>query len=168
MEHFPGFDIKNRPQHRTDGSLRDSAGRIYYTRSPKGVLTYYSYTYNPTSVIANTNGRYHKAYYDGFGREKKTELTYSTSVYSRVDYRYGDCPCSPLGKLSQKSYPFTDTGLRKWITYGYDARGRTVTVTQPDSYGATTYIYEGNTVKVVDGRIAGRSSPWTPLATWCR
>ena len=147
---FLGLTSRTDPNTAQTAVYYDSAGRIYYTRSPKGVLTYYSYTYNPTSVIANTNGRYHKAYYDGFGREKKTELTYSTSVYSRVDYRYGDCPCSPLGKLSQKSYPFTDTGLRKWITYGYDARGRTVTVTQPDSYGATTYIYEGNTVKVVD------------------
>lgn len=37
-----------------------------------------------------------------------------------------------------------------WTEYEFDARGRTVKVTPPGNMGFTSYVYEGNTVKVIE------------------
>lgn len=46
--------------------------------------------------------------------------------------------------------PYAPGQTPVWTTYTYDARGRTLSVTPPGNAGATTYLYEGNTVKVTD------------------
>jgi YD repeat-containing protein len=37
-----------------------------------------------------------------------------------------------------------------WITYAYDAMGRTISVTKPDGTSTTTYSYAGNNTTVTD------------------
>jgi RHS repeat-associated protein len=63
--------------------------------------------------------------------------------------QYAPCGCSPLGKLSQQSQPYAPGGGDAWTVYHYDASGRTTSVVLPDS-STTTYLYQGNTVKVTD------------------
>jgi RHS repeat-associated protein len=46
--------------------------------------------------------------------------------------------------------PYVSGGTVYWTTYNYDALGRTVSVVLPNGAGTTTYLYEGNTVKVTD------------------
>jgi YD repeat-containing protein len=63
--------------------------------------------------------------------------------------QYAPCGCSPLGKLSQQSQPYAPGGSDAWTVYHYDASGRTTSVVLPDN-STTTYLYQGNTVKVTD------------------
>jgi YD repeat-containing protein len=66
---------------------------------------------------------------------------------NRVDTQYGACACSPLGKVSAVSQPYAPGGQVYWTRYGYDARGRTVTVTAPDgSVSRTSYVGNQATV----------------------
>ncbi|WP_155121324.1 hypothetical protein [Bryobacter aggregatus] len=62
--------------------------------------------------------------------------------------RGDSCACSPMGKLKRSSLPYAPGGTAYWTTYTYDGLGRTLSVVQPSSSGTTTYLYEGNTVKV--------------------
>src|ERR1700722_38523 len=95
---------------------------------------------------------------DGFGRTIKTIAGYGTTTISTtlstVDTQYGPCGCSPLGKLSQQSQPYAPGGSDAWTVYHYDASGRTTSAVLPDG-STTTYLYQGNTVKVTDP--AGKS-----------
>ena len=66
-----------------------------------------------------------------------------------MDTQYAPCGCSPLGKLSQQSQPYAPGGSDAWTVYHYDASGRTTSAVLPDG-STTTYLYQGNTVKVTD------------------
>ena len=78
-----------------------------------------------------------------------------TQDRSVVATEYGACACSPVGKVKRVSMPYAPGQTPIWTTYTYDALGRTTQVTQPGSTGSTTYLYEGNTVKVT-----GPSGKW--------
>ena len=52
--------------------------------------------------------------------------------------------------MKRVSQPYAPSGTVYWITYTFDSLGRTLTVTQPDNSGTTTYLHEGNTVKITD------------------
>ena len=100
---------------------------------------------------------------DGFGRTIQTITGYGTTtsittILSTVDVQYAPCGCSPLGKLSQQSQPYAPGGSDAWTVYHYDASGRTTSVVLPDN-STTSYLYQGNTVKVTDP--AGKSKTFT-------
>ena len=134
----------------------DTNGRPTSTTSPTGAVT--NYTYNdsasPPYKTATTNTHWIQTAMDGFGRTVQT-LNTGASV---VATHYDPCGCSPLGKMSQVSQPFTPNGSVYWTNYTYDASGRTTKVALPDG-SATTYAYQGNTVTVTDP--AGKTKTFT-------
>ena len=50
--------------------------------------------------------------------------------------------------MKRVSLPYAPGGSPIWTEYTYDGLGRTVSVAQPNNAGTTTYLYQGNTVKV--------------------
>ncbi|WP_162180005.1 RHS repeat-associated core domain-containing protein [Bryobacter aggregatus] len=126
----------------------DSYARPSGTTSPDGASTTFYYSNSPAFSTATTNGRTTKTYYDGVGRPIKTELYDASGTKSIVETEYDSCACSPMGKLKRSSLPYAPGGTVYWTTYTYDGLGRTLSVAQPNNSGTTTYLYEGNTVKV--------------------
>jgi len=100
--------------------------------------------------VATTNGHWVKTTMDGLGRTIKVETGDASGTVSIVDTEYDSCACSPVGKVKRVSQPYAPGGTVYWTTYSYDCLGRTLSVTQPGNSGTTTYVYEGNTVKVTD------------------
>jgi RHS repeat-associated protein len=147
---FLGLSSRTTPNSSTSNVYYDDQGRVEQTKSPHGAETNYVYTNLPYTVKATTNGHWTKTTHDGLGRVIKTETGEGTTTYSIVDSEYAACACSPLGKRKRVSQPYAPGGTVYWTTYTFDALGRTLTVTQPDNSGTTTYVYEGNTVKITD------------------
>ncbi len=126
----------------------DSMSRPASTTSPHGAVT--SFAYGQTQTTATTNGKWVKTTTDGLGRTTKVESGYGTTTVSVVETEYAPCACSPLGKVKRVSMPYAPGAAVYWTEYEYDARGRTVKVTPPGNAGYTSYVYEGNTVKVIE------------------
>ncbi len=158
---FLGLATETGPNSATASVSYDAQGRPSSSISPHGATTTYEYqTAAPAWTKATTNGRWVKTTYDGLGRTVKTETGHGTTTVSIVETEYDSCACSPLGKVKRASLPYAPGGTVYWTTYSYDCLGRTLSVTAPDA-SATSYVYEGNTVKVTDPRENGRSTPWT-------
>lgn len=126
----------------------DSYARKSTTTSKDGAQTTYSYGANNAWMQATTNGRFVKTYFDGIGRAIKVESGHGSTVLSIVETVYEPCACSPVGKVKKVSLPYAPGGSVLWTEYTYDGLGRTLSVIQPNGAGTTTYLYEGNTVKV--------------------
>jgi RHS repeat-associated protein len=126
----------------------DAYARKTTTTSKDGAQTTYSYGPNNTWMTATTNGRFVKTYFDGIGRAVKVEGGHASTVVSIVETVYEPCACSPVGKVKKVSLPYAPGGTVLWTEYVYDGLGRTLSVIQPNGAGTTTYLYEGNTVKV--------------------
>ncbi|HEY3444428.1 MAG TPA: RHS repeat-associated core domain-containing protein [Paludibaculum sp.] len=129
----------------------DAASRPGTTTSATGAVTSFTYSNSAPQVRATVNQRWTETYYDGLGRTVEVRSGVGTEIKSIVETKYAPCGCSPLGKVSQVSRPFTpnDTVVY-WTTYEYDALGRTTRVIQPGNSGTTTYTYWGNLVTVTD------------------
>ncbi len=139
----------------------DSNARPSTTNSPFGAHTDFIYndTQSPPVVIATTsspgtNAHWARTTKDGFGRTIKAETGSGTgsstaTALSVVESVYLPCGCSPLGKLAKTTMPHAPGATQYWTTYTYDGSGRTLSVAAPDG-SATTYLYQGNTVKVTD------------------
>ena len=56
----------------------------------------------------------------------------------------------PALKLQKTAMPHAVGATPVWTQYTYDGIGRTVSVLAPDGSSTTTYLYQGNTVKVTD------------------
>ena len=157
---FLGMTSAIGPNGDTGSISYDTNGRPHTTTSPYGAVTTYTYNDNasPPNKLAMTDGHGVETVMDGFGRTIQTITGYGTTtistVVSTVDSQYAPCGCSPLGKLYQQSEPYGPTGSDAWITYTYDASGRTLSVALPDALppnGSTThYSYQGNWVAVTD------------------
>jgi RHS repeat-associated protein len=148
---FLGLSSATGPNGDQGSITYDSNARPYTVTSPYGAMTNYTYndTASPPNHIATTNGHWIETVMDGFGRTIQTDTGYSSTTISTVDTQYAPCGCSPLGKLSKQSAPYAPGGSDAWTTYTYDASGRTLSVALPDA-STTSYIYQGNTVKVTD------------------
>jgi RHS repeat-associated protein len=148
---FLGLSTATGPNSDQSSITYDSNARPQTATSPYGAVT--TYTYNDSSSapnsIATTNGHWIKRTMDGFGRTIETDTGNGTTTVSSVQSVYAPCGSSPLGTLTRTSEPYAPNGTIYWKTYAYDASGRTTSVTLPDG-SATTYLYQGNTVKVTD------------------
>jgi hypothetical protein len=145
------------------GPNGDSSGTVYdqYARpsnsvSPFGaqtVVTYSNPPYSssaPPTITSTINGRWTMTALDGLGRTILTSAGDSTSTKSQAESVYGPCACSPMGKLMKQAMPHNVGGTPAYTIYTYDGIGRTLTVVSPDGSSTTTYLYQGNTVKVTD------------------
>jgi YD repeat-containing protein len=150
----------------------DSAGRPQSSTSAFGATTNYQYydSASPPNSCSSVNTRWTETILDGLGRALKVLTgTYATSgqtgcsgasgatTLTEADTSYGSCGCSPLGKLMSQTVPYTYGGnVGATTTYAYDGIGRTLTKAMvgpgstPDTQGATTYSYAGNSVTVQD------------------
>ena len=95
----------------------DSLGRPSQTTIADGAATNYSYTYNPNTQTATLGNRWTKTTLDGFGRVISVVQGHDSTPFSEVDTKYAPCGCSPLGKVSQVSEPYTPGGTVYWTTY---------------------------------------------------
>jgi RHS repeat-associated protein len=139
----------------------DQYGRPSQSTIPDGATTTYTYTYNPNMQTAALGSQWKKTTLDGFGRTLSVQTGHDSTTVSEVDTQYAPCGCSPLGKVSQVSLPYTPGQQNPvWTVYTYDTSGRTLTVTKPDGASKTTYSYRGNTTTVTDP--AGK---WKTLTT---
>jgi len=135
----------------------DPAGRPWTTTSPNLAVTTYTYSVSPAFTKASTNAtngpHWTKNTLDGFGRTITASSGYTANgtdtTWSSVDTVYAACACSPLGKISKVSQPYSGASATAWTTYTYDGLGRTHQVTAADG-SITTYSYSGNTVTVTD------------------
>ena len=91
---------------------------------------------------------------DGLGRPFLSQSGYNTgstpTTVSSVWTNYWPCGCSPIGKEVQQSLPYAGTTAGPFTVYGFDAIGRTVSVTLPDGASKTSYTYQGNWTTVID------------------
>src|SRR6185437_1306474 len=145
---FLGLTQETGPNGDSAGTLYDIYARPFSTTSSYGAVTTYSYTSNTTT--ATVNARWTKTTVDGFARPLLVETGYGSTTVSQVDYVYGPCGCSAIGKLMQKSQPHALGATKYWTTYTYDGIGRTLSVQSPDGASATAYSYQGRQVTVTD------------------
>jgi YD repeat-containing protein len=128
------------PNGASGATTYDSYGRPKQTSIPDGAVTNYAYAYyqsaganqQTATLTTGTASRWKRTTLDGFGRVTRVENGNGSTTVSQVDTQYAPCACSPLGKMSQVSMPYAQGGRPVWTTYGYDASGRTVSVTAPD------------------------------------
>ena len=87
-----------------------------------------------------------KSIYDGLGRTTETRAYEGGSNYIAVQKQY-----DALGRAFRNSNPFRpwQSESAVWTTVAFDALGRTVSVTTPDS-AVVTSSYSGNTVTATD------------------
>jgi RHS repeat-associated protein len=129
----------------------DQYGRPSQSTIPDGATTTYTYTYNPNVQIATLGSQWKKTTLDGFGRTLSVLTGHDSTTVAEVDTQYAPSGCSPLGKVSQVSLPYTPGQQNPvWTVTTYDTSGRTLTVTKPDGASKTTYSYQGNTTTVTD------------------
>lgn len=156
---FLGVTQVNSPNGVSQSYGWDSSARPASSQSPHGAVATYTYTNSPPTTTATVNGRWTKTTMDGLGRAVKVETGSGTTTLSVTETEYGLCACTPLGKVYRVSRPHAPGVAPVWTTYTYDARGRTLQVSQPNDLGATTYAYAGNVVTVTDP--AGRWKKYT-------
>jgi len=137
----------------------DGYGRMSNSQDAHGVLTTYSYSYNPHVTTATTGGRFTRTTLDGLGRSTKVETGDGTGTKSVVDTEYAPCGCSPLGRAKRVSQPYAPGQTPVWTTYTYDALGRTTRVDLPDGSFSTT-SYTGNATTMTDP--AGKWKKYIP------
>ncbi|MDZ7637655.1 MAG: hypothetical protein U5J83_05310 [Bryobacterales bacterium] len=149
------------PNNAVARSWYDSVGRVNKSQSPVGSYTHYYRDYPnrkvEVAVSANSNATdlsnrtFARTFFDGLGRPVRHESGGSTNTVTAItETEYEPCACSPTGKMKRVSLPYLNVADRKWITYAYDALGRTLSVAMPDGNGSTTYEYVKNTVKITD------------------
>ena len=164
-----GVTNVNAPNGANSTVSYDALGRTATSLSPLGVQTNYYYYPDPnpdygffppsmfsgkkSGQIAITGGRHWtRTTSDGLGRTVRVEsgdvTNYSNSL-SIVDTQYGPCACSPMGKVTAISQPYSTGQTPVFTTYLYDTMGRVTSQTLPD--GSTTVTqYQGNTTRVTD------------------
>jgi RHS repeat-associated protein len=130
----------------------DANARPNSVTSPFGGVTGTAYndTASPPTVVTSVNGRWTRQTLDGLGRTILTETGYGNTTVSQAETVYGPCGCSPLGKMIQQAVPHAPGTGAAYTTYSYDSIGRTTKIVAPDGASTTTYIYQGNTVTVID------------------
>jgi hypothetical protein len=101
-------------------------------------------------VISARKARWVKTSLDGLGRTIRVERGHGSTVVSISDTEYAPCACSPVGRVKRVSMPYAPRGTVHWTGYEFDASGRTTKVTPPGNMGFTSYVYEGNTVRVIE------------------
>ncbi len=93
-----------------------------------------------TVTITHPDGQSTLQRYNGLGQLKR--LVEPGGV--KTDYEY-----DALGRQIKVSLPYTTAEAEAWNETGYDALGRPLTITRAGA-GATTYEYDGATVRVRD------------------
>ena len=104
----------------------------------------------PASVTVTTNGHWVSKEVDRVGRTIREWGGDAGGDKIFQDTEYESCACSPLGKVKRVSQPYAPGGTVYWTTYTFGGLGRTLSVSLPGNSGTTTYVYEGNTVRVTD------------------
>jgi RHS repeat-associated protein len=130
----------------------DSLTRPASVVNAHGGVTTYTYSDGGRTIVTQlATGGLTRDVQDGLGRTVQFERGDQITWRTRQLTEYGPCACSPLGKVKRVSNAYLIAGgTPAWTEYEYDARGRTVKVTPPGGAGYTSYIYEGNTVKMVE------------------
>lgn len=149
---FLGLTSETGPNGDTVSLGYDANARPTSTTSPFGAVTSTAYgdTGTPPTKTVSVNGRWTRTTMDGLGRPIKVETGDSSSTKSVAETVYDSCGCSPLGKMKQTASPHAPGATPNWTTYTYDGIGRTLSVVAADGASTTTYLYQGNTVKVTD------------------
>jgi RHS repeat-associated protein len=145
---FLGLSSVSGPNGASSSATYTNDGLPQYKTSPDGALTTMSFFANPFYTMSSVNGRWTKTWQDGIGRTVKVESGDAGGTKSIVDTEYEPCACSPMGKVKRVSLPYAPGGTVYWTTYTFDGLGRVLTVAQPNGAGTTTYLYQGNTVRV--------------------
>lgn len=142
----------------TTSVTSNAAGQPTSTTSPYGATATASYGGTSTTTI---NNRWSKTTSDGLGRPILAESGYGTTTVSAAETEYDSCGCSPTGKVKRTALPHAPGATPIWTTMTYDGIGRTLSsVTEgTETTSTTTYVYEGNTVKVTDA--AGKWKKYT-------
>ena len=165
----------------TTYSYNDPFLRLYHILNPDGGQITFFYSPNSvqeTQTLTNSLSKITTQNFDGMGLLIQTQLnsdpegTVSTDTVN-----------DPLGRVASVSNPYRNTsestyGLTK---YAYDALGRVIQVTPPDSNGSSNYVttlYSGNSTTVTDqvgnqrrsyadglGRLTEMDEPSTNAAT---
>ena len=160
---FLGVASVTQPNGAVGTTVYDGYARPATTTSPHGATTTHTYTNSPPTHTAVTAGRFVKTTYDGIGRVTRVERGHgapaSPVTVSIEETEYGECACSPVGKVKRVSQPYAPGGTVYWTTYHYDALGRTVSAVGPDGASTGQYGYAGNRVTVTDA--AGKWKTFT-------
>ncbi len=144
------------PNNATATITYDGLGDPLTSTSVNGAATSYSIGTGgglPYQIWATTNNHTIQTVLDGFGRPTTVARSYTDGTGSHaVSYSttyYGPCACSPVGKATLVSLPYTGSTVYS-TTYTYDGLGRTATMTAPDGASVTHYSYSGNVTTVSD------------------
>jgi YD repeat-containing protein len=121
----------------------------------------YNDTASPPTFVSTINGRWTRQTLDGFGRTILTETGDANGTKSQAETVFDSCGCSPFGKMTKQAFAHAPNTSPAYTTYAYDGIGRTLTVAAggSDTTGTTTYLYQGNTIKLTDA--AGKWKKFT-------
>jgi RHS repeat-associated protein len=149
----------------SDSETLDRPTKIIRASGVTGVQSQTTFAYDDANrtvtttsdLTSNTDGLLvTKGLYDGLGRTTESRQYEGSSHYIAVQTQY-----DALGRAYKVSNPFRpltpDSETAVWTTSAFDALGRVVSVTTPDS-AVVTSSYSGNTVTATDQASKARKS----------
>jgi RHS repeat-associated protein len=149
----------------SDSETLDRPTKIIRASGVSGVQNQTTFAYDDVNrtvtttsdLTSNTDGLLvTKGLYDGLGRTTESRQYEGSSHYIAVQTQY-----DALGRAYKVSNPFRpltpDSETAVWTTSAFDALGRIVSVTSPDS-AVVTSSYSGNTVTATDQASKARKS----------
>lgn len=138
------------PNGRTTGHEYDALGRKTKTTNPDGFYATTTYNYGNGQTVGtqhvlttNSLGQSNATYFDGLGR-----TTRKTSTYPGGPTRETKTEYDLRGQVLRTSLPYFTGGTVYWRTPSYDALGRVLQLTNPDTTVSRSCYADWTTVTV--------------------
>ena len=152
---------------RTATNTYDALGRTVTTTTPDGLITTLVYNHGGTFGVGTqhlqsttsggglTTNLVSKTYFDGLGRTIKTESPGAADGGGALKVRVTEIQYDSRGLVKQSSLPYiqgTESATGRWRVPTYDALGRTIQMTQPDTT-TSQVCYNGWVTTSIDPKL---------------
>ncbi len=136
------------PNSKTSTSTYDALGRKLTTTTPDGLVSTMAYNYGGTFIVGTQNiqsttsggglttNLVSKTYFDGLGRTTKQESPGAADGGGALKVLATETQYDSRGLVKQSSLPYiqgSESATGRWRVPTYDALGRTIQITNPDT-----------------------------------